>query len=158
MKPTTQRETAVNANAPMTANDLASCLESARTACTRAGRVGIPRWVEATTGAAPVPVPPPMPAVINSMSDPAITSWMVSASTGCSTGAGGEHDRRGYPPAGDPFPPPGQPLLVLARLQRVVCKIVECAQQGIAVTAQTRARRPVHDGQNRPGHDKLRQQ
>ncbi len=35
----------------------------------------------ATTGAAPVPVPPPMPAVMNNMSAPRITSWMRSRSS-----------------------------------------------------------------------------
>ena len=35
----------------------------------------------ATTGAAPVPVPPPKPAVMNSMSAPSMTSWMRSRSS-----------------------------------------------------------------------------
>ena len=35
----------------------------------------------ATTGAAPVPVPPPMPAVMNSMSQPSISSTMRSRSS-----------------------------------------------------------------------------
>jgi hypothetical protein len=35
----------------------------------------------ATTGAAPVPVPPPMPAVMNSMSAPSMTSCMRSRSS-----------------------------------------------------------------------------
>ncbi len=35
----------------------------------------------ATTGAAPVPVPPPMPAVMNSMSEPSIISMMRSRSS-----------------------------------------------------------------------------
>jgi cell division protein FtsZ len=36
---------------------------------------------DATTGAAPVPVPPPRPTVINSMSAPSITSWIRSRSS-----------------------------------------------------------------------------
>ena len=35
----------------------------------------------ATTGAAPVPVPPPMPAVMNSMSQPSMSSMMRSRSS-----------------------------------------------------------------------------
>ncbi len=39
------------------------------------------RAICATTGAAPVPVPPPMPAVMNSMSQPLISSMMRSRSS-----------------------------------------------------------------------------
>jgi hypothetical protein len=39
------------------------------------------RAICATTGAAPVPVPPPMPAVMNSMSQPSISSMMRSRSS-----------------------------------------------------------------------------
>jgi hypothetical protein len=41
--------------------------------------ISLATW--ATTGAAPVPVPPPMPAVMNSMSAPSITSMMRSRSS-----------------------------------------------------------------------------
>ncbi len=39
-------------------------------------RMPISRAIEATTGAAPVPVPPPMPAVMKSMSAPLTSSSM----------------------------------------------------------------------------------
>ena len=39
------------------------------------------RAIWATTGAAPVPVPPPMPAVMNSMSQPSMSSMMRSRSS-----------------------------------------------------------------------------
>src|SRR3954471_7706808 len=44
-------------------------------------RMPISRAISATTGAAPVPVPPPMPAVMKSMSAPEISSLMRSRSS-----------------------------------------------------------------------------
>ena len=44
-------------------------------------RTPISRAICATTGMAPVPVPPPMPAVMKSMSVPSMMSWMRSRSS-----------------------------------------------------------------------------
>ena len=71
----------------------------------------------ATTGAAPVPVPPPRPAVMNSMSAPSITSWIRSRSSIAAC-----RPTSGFAPAPRPFvmlQPICRPGLHLRALQRL---------------------------------------
>ena len=58
------------------------------------------RATSATTGAAPVPVPPPMPAVMNTMCAPAIVSSMRSRSASATSRASS-----GLAPAPSPLTP-----------------------------------------------------
>src|SRR5688572_3863730 len=90
-------------------------------------RMPIEREISAITGAAPVPVPPPMPAVMNTMCEPAIASSMRSRSPSAALRASS-----GFAPAPRPLVPSW--IWLRARLRDSTCASVLTAMNSTLPT------------------------